>query len=40
MNRTIFIIPTLSEWAQIGMAALLVGGGVWAMRKGRLKADG
>ncbi len=26
-------IPTLSEWAQIGMAALLVGGGLLALRK-------
>ena len=26
-------IPTLSEWAQIGMAALLVGGGLVALRK-------
>lgn len=26
-------IPTLSEWAQIGMAALLVGGGLLAIRK-------
>lgn len=26
-------IPTLSEWAQIGMAALLVGGGLLARRK-------
>jgi len=30
-------IPTLSEWAQIGMAALLVGGGLLAVRRnGRL----
>lgn len=26
-------IPTLSEWAQIGMAALLVGGGLLAIRR-------
>ena len=26
-------IPTLSEWAQIGMAALLLGGGLLALRK-------
>lgn len=26
-------IPTLSEWSQIGMAALLVGGGLLAIRK-------
>ncbi|MDE2179331.1 MAG: IPTL-CTERM sorting domain-containing protein [candidate division NC10 bacterium] len=26
-------ISTLSEWAQLGMAALLVGGGLLAMRK-------
>lgn len=26
-------IPTLSEWAQIGMVALLVGGGLLAIRK-------
>ncbi len=26
-------IPTLSEWAQIGMAALLVGGGLVALRR-------
>lgn len=26
-------VPTLSEWAQIGMAALLVGGGLLAIRK-------
>ncbi len=28
-------IPTLSEWAQIGMAALLVGGGLLAIRRNR-----
>lgn len=28
-------IPTLSEWAQIGMAALLVGGGLLALRRNR-----
>jgi len=28
-------IPTLSEWAQIGMAALLVGGGLVALRRNR-----
>ena len=28
-------IPTLSEWAQIGMAALLVGGGLVAIRRSR-----
>jgi len=28
-------IPTLSEWAQIGMAALLVGGGLLALRRQR-----
>jgi hypothetical protein len=28
-------IPTLSEWAQIGMAALLVGGGLLALRRRR-----
>jgi IPTL-CTERM motif len=27
-------IPTLSEWAQIGMAALLLGGGLLALRRG------
>jgi hypothetical protein len=32
-NTTATAIPTLSEWAQIGMAALLVGGGLWAMRR-------
>jgi hypothetical protein len=26
-------IPTLSEWAQIGMAGLLIGGGLLALRK-------
>lgn len=26
-------IPTLSEWAQIGMVALLLGGGLLALRK-------
>jgi hypothetical protein len=26
-------IPTLSEWAQIGMAALLMGGGLLALCK-------
>jgi hypothetical protein len=26
-------IPTLSEWAQIGMVALLAGGGLLALRK-------
>lgn len=26
-------VPTLSEWAQLGMAALLVGGGLVAIRK-------
>lgn len=28
-------IPTLSEWAQIGMAGLLVGGGLLAIRRNR-----
>lgn len=28
-------IPTLSEWAQIGMVALLVGGGLLAIRRRR-----
>jgi hypothetical protein len=26
-------IPTLAEWAQLGMAALLLGGGLWALRR-------
>lgn len=28
-------IPTLSEWAQVGMAGLLVGGGLLALRRNR-----
>lgn len=31
-------IPTLSEWAQIGMAALLVGGGLLALRRTRQRS--
>jgi len=30
-------IPTLSEWAQLAMVALLVGGGLWALRRRSLR---
>jgi hypothetical protein len=30
-------IPTLSEWAQLAMVALLVGGGLWALRRSSLR---
>ena len=33
-------IPTLSEWAQVGMAALLVGGGLLALRKSQRRRSG
>ena len=33
-------IPTLSEWAQVGMATLLVGGGLLALRKSQRRRSG